>query len=118
MTRDWYPEERSHKRVTLCNVGKGLDLKNFDVRTRLLGMGACEWETYMESLLAEAINNAHEHGENMADVTKMFSCDLVGIDGIGDYRKNQESVEAFLMEKLFDVVSETDEELKVTLKHG
>jgi len=116
MTYDWDVKERTHKRVLLCNVNPSLDLTTFKVDTRLMGLGSCEWETYMKELLVKAITDAREKGVDTADVTKMFSCDLIGYDEFGKYQKHQEKVVDFLLEKLFSVLSDTEKELKVTLK--
>ena len=117
MTREWYPVVRRHKKVTLCDVcvSKGASVNN--IRDALMGMGLCEWRTYMGYLFSQAVLSALERGEDVADITKMFSCDLVGVDDkLGEITKSQAEVCTFLKEKLFKVVSENDEELKVFLK--
>lgn len=117
MTFDWYPEERQHKKVTLCDVYKCKSVTCNDITRALMGMGLCEWETYMSHVFSQAVLKAFERGEQTADITKMFSCNLVGIDDVvGKYTKQQKDVCAFLKEKLFKTVSETEEELMVSLR--
>lgn len=117
MTRDWYPIVRQHKNVTLCDVCVSKSASVNNIRDALMGMGLCEWETYMGCIFSQAVLKALERGENEADITKMFSCDLVGVDDMfGEYTKPQADVCAFLKEKLFKVVSETEDELRVRLK--
>lgn len=119
MTFDWYPEERQHKRVTLCNVTENeSNIKDYHVARALMGMGLCEWEYYMGDLLVKAISNAREKNESTADITVMFSCDLYGVDGRGTYMTHQAKVVEHLMDKLFDTVSETEDELIVVIKQG
>jgi len=115
-TYDWYPEERSHKKVTLCNPADYINVTKGNVAAALMGMGLCEWEYYMGGLFTQAISTAKEQNKETADITAMFSCDLSGIDDCGKYTKGQESVNAFLMEKLFECVIDTEEELKVKVK--
>ena len=115
-TYDWYPEKRSHKRVTLCNPVDYIHVTDGNVARALMGMGLCEWEYYMGRLFTQAVSAAKEQKMETADITAMFSCDLSGIDDRGKYTKSQKNVNAFLMEKLFECVSDTDEELKVKVK--
>ena len=115
-TYDWFPEERSHKKVTLCNPMDYNHVTDGDVASALMGMGLCEWEYYMGRLFTKAISAAKEQNNDTADITVMFSCDLAGVDDIGKYTKEQKSVNAFLMAKLFECVSDTEEELKVKVK--
>ena len=117
MTRKWYFEEQPHKKVVLCNVEEGGKIATEkELRVRLMGLGSYEWEVFMTDLMCDAVKTAAERKEDSANITKMFSCDLIGIDKIGEYRKKQESVIAFLLEKLFDVISETEDEMRVTFK--
>ena len=116
MTRDWYWEEQPHKKVVLGNVEECKNSTEGELRARLIGLGCCEWEVFMIGLMCDAIRTAVERKEDTANITKMFSCDLIGIDESGERRQKQESVIAFLLEKLFDVVSETEEEMKVIFK--
>ena len=81
-----------------------------------MGMGLSEWETYMGELFTKAIFQAASQNANTADVTAMFSCDLIGIDQTGEYRKRQRGVITFLLNKLFDKVSENENELIVKVK--
>ena len=117
MTRDWYRVEQTHKKVTLCDVHMCRTVTCHKIARALMGMGLCEWETHMSHVFSEAVLKAFERGEKTADITKMFSCDLVGVDDVlGNYTKQQKQVCAFLREKLFKTISETDDELKVSLK--
>lgn len=119
MTFDWYPEARQHKRVILCDADQYKHVTVRDVQRALTGMGLCEWEVYMGKLFTEAISQAATQNANAADTTAMFSCELFGIDDVvGKYQCRQEKVIEFLMEKLFDKVSENENELTVKIKRG
>lgn len=118
MTFDWYPKEREHKSVILCDIDKYENVDDSQVAHALMGMGLCEWEYYMGKVFTQSIKEARELGKDTADITKMFSCDLVGVDRFGEYTKRQENVIKFLCEKLFDTVNDTDDEMMVSVKPG
>ena len=119
MTFNWYPEVRRHKRVILCGADKYNHVTVRDIQRALMGMGLCEWEVYMGELFTKAISQAASQHADTADITAMFSCDLFGVDDlVGKYQCRQENVIAFLMEKLFDKVSENENELIVKIKKG
>lgn len=119
MTIDFFTEKRNHKKVILCNADQYTHVTDSDVARALMGMGLCEWEYYMGSLFTRAIVRAYAQGDKNADITEMFSCQLVGVDLItGPYYKTQENVIAFLLEKLFDKVSENENELTVKVREG
>ena len=111
---EWNFEEKPFKKVILCNAKDYAGLESSKVWNSLQGMGKFEWEDYLSELLCEAIKNAHD---DTADITAMFARDMVGYWSDGDeYRMKQERLVSFLKERLFDVVSETDDELRVNLK--
>ena len=116
MTRDWYPIERQHKQVTLCDVYMCKSISCNDIVRALAGMGLYEWKVYMSHVFSDAVLKAFEHRKTTADITMMFSCDLVGINDEGNHTKEQKDICAILKEKLFYTVSETNEELIVALK--
>ena len=119
MTYKWHAEKRPHKNVILCEAEKHVRVTYIQVELALAGMGLCEWEVYMGELFTEAVSQAVSQNANTADITAMFSCDLIGVDDvIGEYQKNQNNVVKFLMEKLFDKVSENENELIVKVKEG
>ena len=115
-TIDWYPvENRQNKKVVLVEATKYEHVTVSDVSNTLMGSGVYEWECYLGQLFVSAVQTAEEE---QADVTKMFSCDLVGVDQIGHYTKPRERVVEFLLEKLFDIVSTTDDTITVSVKKG
>ena len=118
MTFDWYPVHREHKKVVLCSAEKYKELKDSHLAIALMGSGLCEWEYYLGGLFTKAVSEAVTAGKETADITAMFSCDLCGVDEVGTYCKKQENVVKFLMEKLFDIVEETEEQLTVAVKAG
>ena len=119
MTIDFYAEKRNHKKVILCNADQYTHVTDSDVAGALMGMGLCEWEYYMGRLFTGAVASARAQHNKNADITEMFGCQLVGVDlHTGPYHKTQESVIAFLMEKLFDKVSENENELNVKVREG
>ena len=122
MGYDWSMEPRTHKSVVLCNVEncKNLSRKNVidALKSPQLSMFA-EYEPYMSELLVAAIDKAYKENLSTADVTEMFSFDIATwLEGAGTSITKQEEVEAILLRKLFDVVSETDDELRVTIKRS
>ncbi len=119
MTISWYSEARQHKNVILCDAGKYNHVTYDKVQHALMGMGLCEWEVYMGEVFEKAISQAISQNANTADITAMFSCDLIGVDEMtGKYWTRQENVIIFLMNKLFDKVSESENELIVKVKEG
>jgi len=113
-TLDWYlVENRQDRKVVLVEATKYEDVMVSKVTTALMGSGLYEWENYLAQLFVEAVA-ARE--DDIADVTKMFSCDLVGEDQEGRYTKPCEKVVEFLLEKLFDIVSEIDNTITVSVK--
>ena len=113
---EWNFEEKPFKKVILCNAKDYEGIKPSEVWNSLQCMGKFEWEDYLSELLCEAIESAH--GGETADITVMFSREMIGYwHGDGEeYRARHEHVVEFLKERLFDVVSETDDELRVNLK--
>lgn len=72
---------------------------------------------YMDELLIAAIDKAYKEKKSVADVTDMFLFDIgTWLEGAGTSITKQEEVEAILFRKLFNAVSETDDELRVTIK--
>ena len=114
---EWNFEEKTFKKVTLCNAKEYAGLESSKVWGSLQKMGKFEWEDYLSDLLCGAVKAAHENGAETADITEMFSREMVGYWSNGDeYRMQHERVVEFLKKRLFDVVSETDDELRVNLK--
>ena len=113
---DWYAEKRNHKKVTLCNVQMCKTITCNNIIASLDGMGFFQWRRYLSYAFSDAVVKALERGENNADITKMFSCDLVCINSEGEHTKSQEEICACLMDKLFRTISETDEELIVSIR--
>ena len=116
MTFDWNYKEREHKKVVLCDIEKCRGMKPQDFWHYFMGMGLCEWENFFCKKLVESIENAFEKGEQAADITFLFSCDLIGEDEFGEFTKYQESIKNFLMEKVFEVVGESAEEMVVAFQ--
>jgi len=116
MTFNWYAEPRMHKTVKLSDVYMCKSISCNDIMRVLKGIGLYEWERHMSYVLSQAVLKAFERKEKAADITRMFSCNLVGIDELGEHTKKQNEVCEFLLEKLFKVEAETPEELVVSLK--
>lgn len=116
MIRDWYSVRRQHKIVTLCDVHRCKGVTCNDIVQALEGIGLKEWGTYMSHIFSQAVLAALEKREKNADITRMYSCDLFGVDEQNDYNKEQKDICAFLNQKLFNVISETDDELKVVIR--
>ena len=116
MTFFWDYKEREHKKVVLRNIENYHGMKSVDFLNYFLGMGLSEWESFFCKQLVKSIENAIEKGEHTADITILFSCDLIGEDEFGEFTKTQESIKNFLMEKVFEVVGESAEEMVVAFQ--
>ena len=115
MTRDWYVVHKDHKKVHLCNAEHLKNVSESSVSYALMRAGLHKWENYLASIFVEAVQASDN---DVADITKMFSCDLCGVDHLGTYCKKQEDVIVFLMDKLFEIVEESDTYLSVEIKSG
>lgn len=116
MTFDWYAEKREHKTVKLSNVYMLNTVSCDDIMRALKEIGLYEWSRHMSYVLSQAVLKAYERKEKVADITRMFSCNLVGLDEAGKHTKLQNEVCEFLLEKLFKIESETPEEMVVSLR--
>ena len=116
MLFDWYAEKREHKTVKLTNIYMCKQLTCNDIINHLTELGIYEWKRRMSYILSDAVLKAYGKEEKMADITKMFSYDLVSIDENGQHTQKQEEVCEILMKTLFNPVKETDNEIIVSLK--
>lgn len=108
--------EKPYKKVILVNA---LDCKNkitvSHVTMRLQGTSWREWEELLANWLVQAIVQAINKGENEADISKLFNCDLQGEDYHGLFMKKQEQIIPFLMGRLFECVTEDDNMMRVRI---
>ena len=108
--------ERPFKRVILVNPEDCKDkITVSHIENRLQGTGWFEWEALLARWLVEAIVEAINNGENEADVTKLFTCELQGEDRWGSFSKSQERVIDFIMGRLFEGLEEDDEVMRVRI---
>lgn len=115
-TRNYSWSKIPHKKVTLINVSDCKDkITLVGMVKNLMGMGHIEWEALEAGWLIEAILEAMQKGEETADITKVFACKLSAYDSMGKITIPHERHINFLMEKIFEKVDETDDELKVRL---
>ena len=115
-TRNYSWSKIPHKKVTLINVSDCKDKITLEGTVRvLMGMGHLEWEALEAGWLIEAIIEAIKNGEETANITKVFACKLSAYDSKGKITIPHEKHVNFLMEKIFEKVEETDDELKVKL---
>lgn len=104
------------KKVLLMNVEECKDrLTVSHVRIKLLCMGWSEWECLISNELVKIVVDAINNGEKEANITKIFACELFGEDKIGEFGKSQSSVVDFLLGRLFEVVDEDDEVMRVRI---
>lgn len=109
-------EKTYPKKVLLTNVEECKDrLTVFHVRIKLIGMGWAEWEMLMANELVKIVVDAINNGEKEADITKLFACELFGEDQLGTFGKSQSSVSDFLLGRLFEVIEEDDEVMRVRI---
>lgn len=109
-------QEKTYKKVILVNAGDCKDkITVSHVRERLQGTGWFEWGDLLAHWLVEAIVEAINNGENEADISKLFTCELKGEDKLGFFSKSQEMVISFLMGRLFECLEEDDEVMRVRI---
>ena len=116
MLFDWYVEKREHKTVKLTDVYLCKSVTGNDIIRHLNDLGLYQWRRLMSYIFSEAVVKAYEREEKMADITKMFSYDMVYVDEHGHHTKNQKEVCEILFKALFNTVKETNEEIIVTLR--
>ena len=108
----WTEPDENHKKVILINP---LDCKE---KISLMGMvsiwrgtGHSEWEALLSGWFIKAVMDAIEQNVNEADITHMFNRDFLASN---DLIFTQDQVYNHLI-KWFDIVEETDEELRVRI---
>lgn len=109
-----YWKKKPFKRVILTNAWLAKNRITVDkIVTMLNGIEMIpHWKQRLATWLVEAVVKAQENNQPRADITPMFSCDLITTDG---YMIIQQYVQNFIVYRLFNIVSETDEELRVKL---
>lgn len=75
------------------------------------GTGKSEWEFYLSYMLIFGLRKAWEEGIETLDVTMLFNRDLIAT---GNMRMSAEEVKNHIIRQ-FTIVSETDEEVILTL---
>lgn len=108
--------ERPYKKVILVNAEDCKDrITVGHVCNCLLGTGWYEWENLLAHWLVQAVVDAVEDGKVAANISKLFTCDLLGEDRIGMFGKKQERVIDFLMGRLFECIYEDDDVMCVRI---
>jgi len=109
-----YWQNKPFKRVILTNAWLAKNRITVDkIVAKLHGAEIIpEWKQLLATMLVEAIVKAQENHQMTADITLMFSCELVTLEGD---MIEQKYVHNFIVYKLFNIVSETDDELRVKL---
>ena len=116
VSRNYYCSEVPHKKVTLINVSDCKDkITLTGIMKLLMGTGHLEWEALLSGWLIEAVCNALKNGEDTADITKVFAYELSAYNSIKKHTFSHDVHVNFLMERLFQKVEESDDELKVKL---
>lgn len=122
MGYDWTIEPQQYKRVILCNLEKYKSITRKAIIDTLKSSPIvifAEWEPFMSELLVGAIDEAYKQNLIIADVTEMFSFNIITwLEGAGNKIAKQEKIKGILLQRLFDIVNETDEELRVNIKSG
>ncbi len=108
--------EKPYKKVFLVNVDQYRDkITVHHVQECLKDMGWNVWEDLLAHWLVEAIVEAVDNGQEEADISKLFTCELHGNDHFGPFCKSQERVHCFLMGRLFERLEENDEMMRVRI---
>lgn len=116
VSRNYSWSEKPHKKVTLINVHDCKDKITLTGTMKLLmGTGHLEWEALLSGWLIEAVLNAIKNGEDTADITRVFARELSAYNSIRKHTFSHDVHVNFLLEKLFQKVEESDDELKVEL---
>lgn len=109
----WTDPDESHKKVILTNP---LDCKEKISLMGLIsawrGTGHSEWEALLGGWFIQAVVKSIENDNTEADITHLFNRDFLASNG---RVFTQAQVYEHLITKWFDVVEETDEELRVKL---
>lgn len=110
-------EEKPYKTVILVNVDECRDRITVEkVRKSLIGETGWECgQTLLAKWLVEAIVGAINNGEDEADITKLFTCNLRGENMFGTYIRPQVWVINILMAHLFKCVEENDKMMRVCI---
>lgn len=109
-------EEKPGKHVTLVNVRECQErITVSHVRECLEDIGLFVWKDLLALWLVEAIVKAIDNGQEEADISKLFTCELHGSDNLGPLYKSQERVICFLMGRLFECLEENDEMMRVRI---
>lgn len=114
-TQGW--QKHAFKKVVLTNAGLAKNRITVDqIEKHLEGaLLRPEWERKQAYWLVKAVADAAKKGEKTADITQMFSCDLISHDDSGRLVLHRDHIQNELMYKLFSRVYETEEELGVKL---
>lgn len=106
-------KKRDHKPVQLV---KPFNFNTeYEILRHLQGTGKFEWEEFLAEEFIKAVNEAKNNNKDVANITEMFSYDFMRVI-LDVYTMSQECVIDFLFERLFDIVSETEELLTVKIK--
>lgn len=111
-----YRREMPYKKVVLVNVADCIDRITVNhVYTCLNGMGGRIWQYLLANWLVSSIEESIKNGKAEADISKMFTADLLVDDEFGHYEKKQMMVVDFLMGRLFECLEEDDDVMKVRI---
>lgn len=98
------------KKVILLNAKACKGITEGEIAIHLLGLGKYEWERLLSNYLMEAIENSES---DEVDISKMFNCELCGYDSVGEYVKSHSETVKFLIDRLFKVISDTEDKMEV-----
>lgn len=111
-SRDYERKRRSFKKVTLTNANDCKDkITVLAVQSALRGTGHVEWECLIAVDLVAAIVEALDKNSNEADISRIFSCDLLASR---DRVFSQKDIYDHVI-PLFEIVGETDKELRLAI---
>lgn len=115
-SRDYEVKEvDSGKKVTLCNVKQISEVENltaYTVAASFRGSGHFQWEAIWATWLLGAVDMATKEEKDTADISKIFDHEYASNSG---KVFTSEDVKKHLM-PFFDIIEETEDELKVNLK--
>lgn len=112
---DYGWEYRTFKKVTLTNVEDCKGRLNVTaVQLALNGTGHAEWETLLAVNFVKDVSKALENNSSEADISNIFSCDLLASRG---RVFSQKEIYDHLI-RFFKIIGETDDELRLAVNVG
>lgn len=104
------------KKVTLLNPKECESKVDYwELIKKWGGLGHHEWESIIVSCFMTIVERAIKQGKEEADISRLFERDLLDSDG---EVCTQQQIYDCLISRSFEVIEESDEEIKIKMKMG